>query len=217
MAISAITPNVLRPIEELFQLTCGWEDYPKLNPGWLIGMSNEGKELDLQNYLPNLQTHRLVLDDFILPTYDSHTYVGWDQGKVASIDENPLFSKEFGSCIALLGRGIKEGENRVSHTSLNHVFVTPKSIEPTLLMLIEKVKSGIIELFITGGLEQTKNNKSQMEKIIHDLGKINPNVELMIKDDTFKIADSEMGIYQIAGIKYVAFDRNGNPYQIIGS
>lgn len=143
--------------------------------------------------------------------------VWWDEGKVSSVEEKPLISGGFGPCIAVLGRATKKGENLISYTALHHVFVKPNKVKHTLKTLIQKIRgSGTIELFISGGYaDMSSDYLKDIKKVIQNTKAKNPNIKLVIKDNTFGIADSGNKSTR-GGVKALGFfNATGNPYQII--
>lgn len=159
-----------------------------------------------------------------IPKEETHQYVAMDQGRVATFNEKPLYSEQFGSCLAILSRAFKSKETSVSHLSLNHIYLTPAKFKQTLTELVNKIeKAGVVEIFISGGTRETREDLQQIQAIISETKKEFPNVSFLEKSSTFGIANHEYYLFDdqkrvhqgSCGIAYAGFDQAGNPYQII--
>lgn len=149
--------------------------------------------------------------------------VGWDQGAIIEAgSETSIFSKEFSTCIAVLARGYKQNSDTPHYLALHHVFSNPHLFQKTLEDLVEKVQSGVIEIFISGGESATANNEKAIVNIINN---VEPkDCKISICDNTFGITDlgdfykiSKSRFYPMSvGLSCVGISfTNPNPVQVV--
>lgn len=163
--------------------------------------------------------------DVRIPNKDFYLHVSMDDGKVASIEEKPLYSTEFGTCIAVLGRVFKKDEEAVSYTCLHHVFLNPQKLNKTLKELSDKAgKVARIQFFISGGQKQSEEVLVEVQEIIEQHRLKNPDIEFNLEKEniTFGIADlgeiyltDHMTTHNGGAFINAGFDSSGNPFQII--
>lgn len=166
--------------------------------------------------------YRIHVEDGKFPS-DQETYVGWDQGKVVELaTEKPLYSKEFGSCVAVLARGYKGHSELPTHLALHHVFSSPALLTKTLSDLVNRVSVGTVEIFISGGIDLTQDFRKKIYDIIKKAQ--TADCKIAVLDDTFGIADlgtaykcTERSCFPMSpGISYTGFvSPEQNPVQII--
>ncbi len=188
---------------------------------WSTGFTKGALFIGCPDKIP-YTTQIVPIEEELYPDRNKETYVGWDQGKVVDLSlEKPLFSTEFGSCVAVLARGYREDSNLPTHLALHHVFSSPTKLTGTLNKLVDQVGSGKIEIFISGGMKETKEFRKQIRKIIENSQTENCRIEVL--DDTFGIADlgtaykrADQYYPVTTGILYAGFTSEyQNPLQII--
>ncbi len=158
-----------------------------------------------------------------IPRETTHTYVGWDEGKVVEAKDPPLYSTAFASCVAVLARAIPDGDDQPSHLAMHHVFLKPQNLSATLKTLAEKVEKGKIEIFISAGLSDFIYLYHEIPKMIAQCQEQYPNHQFEIKDNTFGIADLGVAKKLINGqyyqeqcsVIYAGFDRQHRPYEVV--
>lgn len=196
---------------------------PKLST-WSTGFTEKALLAGLEKKIPdyyNIKKIPLIEGQF--PVEGSETYVGWDQGKVVNLaSEKPLYSTEFGPCVAVLARGYKDNSKFPSHLALHHIFTTPSKLTDTLRELIKQIGAGKVEVFISGGQKMSQSYHEEIQNIIKKSA--TKNCQIAIVDNTFRIADLGT-VYKCSnkcypmnpGIPYVGFtSKHQNPVQIIG-
>lgn len=166
--------------------------------------------------------YTIPVEEGKLPS-DQETYVGWDQGKVVELaTEKPLYSKEFGPCVAVLARGYKGNSKLPTHLALHHVFRNTELLAKTLSDLVNRVSVGTVEIFISGGMDETQNSRKEIYDIIKEAK--TADCKIAVLDDTFGIADlgtpykcTERSCFPMSpGISYTGFvSPEQNPVQII--
>lgn len=192
---------------------------------WSTGFTKGALLIGCPDKIPhNYNTEIVPIEERQYPDKEKETYVGWDQGKVVDLSlEKSLYSKEFGTCVAVLARGYRENSDVPTHLALHHVFTSPAKLTETLNKLVDQVGSGPIEIFISGGMEETRPFREQIHKIIEDSQ--TENCPIKVLDDTFGIADlgtayictkSGLSYPVTTGILYAGFtSEHQNPLQII--
>lgn len=144
-------------------------------------------------------------------------------GKVRDTKNLPLYTEEVGSCLVVLIRGTQSGESQATITSLNHIFADSKTFEPTLKEIANKVQKGTLEFFIAGGMKITEEYVNTVKNTIELYKAIYHEIAFEIRDNTY--GQCELGKMYIRvknaflvasyGLKYVGFDEQSQPYQII--
>lgn len=202
--------STLRPINDERKLST-----------WSTGFAQKALWAECSKRIPYDLTTIPVREE-IYPSEDQETYVGWDQGKVVDLAlEKPLYSTEFGPCIAVLARGYRKNSDLPTHLALHHVFMNPSKLTDTLHQLAEEMGTGKIEIFISGGMKMTEGNREAIYKIIQESQTKSSPIKVL--DDTFGIADlgtaykcSDQCYPMTTGIAYTGFTTvYQNPLQII--
>lgn len=148
--------------------------------------------------------------------------MGWDEGKVVNLEKDqPLYSTEFGPCVAVLARGYKDNSNLPTHLALHHVFTSPSYLKDTLSELIKQMGSGKVEVFISGGQKTSQSYLEEIQSIVKKSA--TKNCQTAIIDNTFRIANlgtvfkcSNRCYPMTPGISYVGFtSKHQNPVQIV--
>lgn len=155
-----------------------------------------------------------------------HAYVRWDEGLVAQVKgaDMPLYSGGFTRCFAVWARAFSKDSKEPSYLALHHVWKEGKNFESTLERLVDKIESGTIEIFISGGKRTNENNYIQVRKIIDEFRSILPNIEFSLVEDQFGIYDFGKPYQQTKNgmvypahpvLSYTGFDQKQRPFQII--
>ncbi len=196
------------------------------NPHWITTFTQDALAFKTEERMAAMGkkiTEAVPIENITIPSFQTHTMVGWDAGKVVDVTQQPpLYTKEIGPCIGVLAR-LFEGET-VTHTALHHIFCNPEELKNTLKTLIEKTKEGTIEFFITGGDASSIGNYNKVIKIIEKLREEHLNVNMIIQEDLFRVADlgkpckltQEKMLYrESCGLQFAGFDEQHRPYQIV--
>lgn len=194
---------------------------------WQIAYDTKFLKLGFQERAKQLNKDLVnrKIEQIRIPNKQTDNYSHWDEWKIVKVGQPPLFSTYFGPCIAVLMRAYKKRHSHFSYLSLNHIFARSDYFATTLVEIVKKIKKqGKVEIFITGGYK--KNSQPQFDQIINyieNTKKMTPFVKIVVQDNTFAIAD--LGTFQLivngkpyhglCGLKYVGFDTEGQPYQVI--
>lgn len=201
---------------------------PKTSTHWLTAFTVEALELGVKERA--LSLHKKLGDvidikEITIPNQTTHQFVGWDGGRVSEVDKDlPLFSSEFGSCIAILARAFEDHSKKPSFTALHHVFMQPLSFNQTLKKLQEKISAGTIEIFISGGIQiESGEYLREIYSVIDKRRKKNKEITVEVCDDTFGIGDlgqphkvvKEMCYAECVGVFHAGFNAQHAPFQVI--
>lgn len=199
-----------------------------LNSKWLTALSDKALRIGAEARLESLgkRLPNIKVKDLTLPQRETATYVGWDQGKIAKVGAPSLYSTQFGPCLAILARAFTKDSQEVAYTSLNHIFMRPETLSPTLQELVSKInQAGRIEFFISGGHQSSQLKLDQIRKIIEISRTMFPSVQFEEADHTFGIAELGECYFEVkskeiilrgsCGLSYAGFDQFYNPYQVL--
>jgi hypothetical protein len=188
---------------------------------WSVGFTEDALKYGVNERII-YPIHSIPFNADEVPLKDA-TFVGWDRGKVIEISkENSIYSKEYSSCVAVLARGYKEKSEIPTHAALHHVFANPESLAGTLEELVKQVGTGEVEVFISGGMKQTKHYRELIQEIIRSSE--TKNCKITVVDDTFGISDigqpykrSGDHYYPMSvGLSYTGFSsEQANPIQVV--
>jgi hypothetical protein len=205
-----------------------------LNYQWIIALTEDAIQVKADKRMNKLNKRapNTSLASLQIPSEeigdDRYQYVGWDQGKVFKASDSRPYSTQFGPCLAILGRAFQKNESSVSYLSFNHIFMNPQVFSKTLQELAEKIQGiGKIELFCSGGESSSTSKIAEIRTAIEILKKNYPQVDLSVKDETYRIADlgtclltlkDNKSIYPTGscGLAFAGFDQYFNPFQVIG-
>lgn len=194
---------------------------------WLTAFTQEALDLGAKERAMSLKKklgNVIDIKNIKIPNKNTHSYVSWDNGKISEVGKDlPPYSSEFGSCIPVLARGIKEGFSQPSHVSLHHVDQEPDRFCKTLENLAKKIEKGTLEIFISGGLGASKRQYENTCDYIEECEEKYKNIKFKIVEDTFRICDLGQpnkvvqGICypESCGLSYAGFDELQRPFQIV--
>lgn len=194
---------------------------------WLTAFTQDALSLGTQARALSLgkQLGQVVdIDTITIPTPHTHNFVGWDQGKICQVDSDlPLFTSELGPCTAVLARGFQEA-GQVSHTALHHVFMDAENFSDTLSALVDKVKKGAIEIFISGGNKGSQKNLNEIISIIKRFHLKHSDIKFVIVENLFGVCDLQGNPHkktatklypETCGLKYAGFNKQQLPFQVV--
>lgn len=197
---------------------------------WTTALTHTAKAMGVEKRVHALFPNAIntAIENVAIPILDTqdqtHQWVGMDQGKVVAVNDKPLYSTQFGPCLAILARAFPAQSAAVSHMSLNHIYLRPANFKQTLEELVGKIQgTGAVEIFISGGNRTSREDLVKIQAIISDCTSRFKNVEFRRKASTFGIAD--VGEYYLfvqnrthqgnCGLASAGFDQQGNPCQVI--
>ena len=207
------------------------------NDKWIIAIEHSSLALfGFEQKLKRPSNH--LLDQVKKASQD--IFVGWDDMKVVEGDEGKnLYTKDLSSCIGVIV--IAKVEDKTIARGLCHAFMGAFTVRDMLQDLVIKIDNASkkifesggnssvnMEVFITGGMNSQRastSKKQEIDRVFDDFKTAHPEINLIIKDDTFSNADigeayisGENGkCYKHSiGIAEIGFDEEGHPYQIIG-
>ncbi len=175
---------------------------PPLSNSWNITVSKA-----LQTVDPSFKQYPIAkLADLPESDYEA---VGWDYFKVHSIAEKKLYTTELGPCLGLSARGFDES-GKLTHIGMAHKFMNDRLPEQFFDAMRQKVK-GRIELFISGGDEESNSLLHKMRKLakIGNIAILNDVSKRFFKEFYFPF----QGMMHSAsrGIHQIYFDQAFNP------
>lgn len=204
---------------------------PGMRQTWTTALTHNAKAIGVEKRVHALFPNaiNIAIENVAIPILDTqdqtHQWVGMDQGRVVSVNDKPLYSTQFGSCVAILARAFPAHSTNVSHMSLNHIYLKPANFRKTLEELVETIqRTGAVEIFISGGNRSSIEDLEEIQAIVSDCTSRFKNVEFRSKASTFGIA--EVGEYYLfdenrtghqgnCGLASAGFDQQGNPCQVI--
>lgn len=192
---------------------------------WLTAFTQEAIFFKVQERAISLgkQLGEVIdISKITIPEHNS-SFVGWDKGKVSQVGtELPLYTTELGPCIAILARAFQETD-QVSHTAVHHVFMAPDKFSDTLKNLVEKTVKGTIEIFISGGNSDSREDCNKIISIIKQFQQRYLDIQFIIAENLFGLCElgvpykvNSSGYYpESCGLKYTGFNDEHLPCQVI--